>query len=353
MLNNFQNQDTEVVRTVLGPVPANELGTVLIHETLLSVFPGAELAPDIVMDKSEIFETLKNKLNNFRRSGGKTIVDRSGMFHGRDPWLYQTLSRTTGVHIVASTGLGPEKMLSGYFTTPQSNPPTPWPADKFSDLFTKEVLEGMVVPRIERAGFPGLVTSIADPNGLTEIEGNLFRGCAQTAIATGVPVSVQYGADAVADLKVITDEGLQADRVIIGGLDRQDAVATKAAFEVAKLGAYASIDHIGWGSEEGYVSDAERVQLIVDLLNAGLGERILISTNAVGVAKGHVSKDIAFDYLFTTFLPLLRNAGVTEEQIILLLEQNPQRILATEEQAKHTVAGKETSWNELFSSVLF
>lgn len=342
-----------VVRTVLGPVPVNELGCVLIHETLLSVYPGAELAPDVVMDKSEIFDQLKEKLQTFRRLGGKTIVDRSGMFHGRDPWLYQTLSKTTGVHIVASTGLGPEKMLSGYFTTPQSHPPTPWPADKFAGLFTKEVLEGMTVPRVERAGFPGLVTSIADTEGLTEIERNLFRGCAQTAKATGVPVSVQYGVDAVSDLQVITSEGLAAERVIIGGLDRVEAVAARAAFAIAEAGAYVAIDHVGWGLADGYVTDSERVQLVKELFEAGYGEHILLSTNAVGVAKGHEAKEIAFDYLLTTFIPLLRQAGVTDDQITLLLEENPQRILATEAAAAHTVAIEETKWDQLFSSVLF
>ena len=99
-----------------------ELGVVLIHETLLSVVPGAEYAPEINMDKSEIFEVLKRKLTEFRRLGGKTIVDRSGMFHGRDVKLYETLSRTTDVHIVASTGLGPEPMLSGYFPDAAKKP---------------------------------------------------------------------------------------------------------------------------------------------------------------------------------------------------------------------------------------
>ena len=203
MLDNLQEKNSGVVRTVLGPVPTQELGVVLIHESLLSVYPGAEYAPEINMDKSEIFEILKRKLTDYRRLGGKTIVDRSGMFHGRDVKLYQTLSKTTGVHIIASTGLGPEPMLSGYFTTPQKNPPTPWSAEQFAGLFTKEVTEGIVVPRVERSSSAGLVTSIASQSGITEEETSLFRGAAQTALATGVPVSVQYGADAVKDLEII------------------------------------------------------------------------------------------------------------------------------------------------------
>jgi phosphotriesterase-related protein len=327
MKDRLQEKGPGVVRTVLGLVPAKELGVVLIHESLLSVVPGAEYAPEINMDKSKIFEVLKRKLTEFRRSGGKTIVDRTGMFHGRDVKLYETLSKTTGVHIVASTGLGPEPMLSGYFVTPQKNPPTPWSAEQFSGLFTKEVIEGIVVPRIERSGLAGLVTSIASQSGLTEKETNLFRGSAQTALATGVPVSVQYGSDAVSDLEILLAEGLAPERVIIGGLDRLEAVDRKETFAVAHRGAMVGLDHVGWTASDGYINDAQRVQLIVELFNGGLGDRVLISTNAVGVAKGHEAKDLSYDYLLSTFVPMLKKAGVTDEQVRILIEDNPQRVL--------------------------
>lgn len=117
---------SNTVNTVLGPVPTEELGVVSVHEALLSVVPGAEYAFDITIDRAEIFETLAVKLKDFRAHGGGTIVDSTGMFHGRDVRLYETLSRTTGVHIVASTGQGPEELLGGYFLTPQTNPPAPW-----------------------------------------------------------------------------------------------------------------------------------------------------------------------------------------------------------------------------------
>jgi len=352
MLDNLQEKNSGIVRTVLGPVLAQDLGVVLINESLLSVYPGAELAPEINMDKSEIFEVLKRKLNDFRRQGGKTIVDASGMFHGRDVWLYQSLSKATGVHIIATTGLGPEKLLGGYFVTPQTNPPTPWPAEKFAGLFTKEVVEGVVVPRVERSTAAGLVVSIASAEGITNEEKSLFRGSAQTARDTGVAVSVQHGADAVADLELLLAEGVDPSRVIIGSIDRQVAVASKAAFEIARQGAYVAIDHIGWSSENGYVSDAERVALVIELLEAEAGERILLSTSAVGVAKGHESKDLSYDYLLSTFVPLLRKAGVTDEQVRTILEENPQRVLTVDVSAELKIKEfSPTAWKELFSPV--
>ncbi len=352
MLDKKQEKSSAVVRTVLGPVPAQDLGVVLIHESLLSVVPGAEFAPEVNLDKSEIFEVLKRKLTDFRRLGGKTIVDHSGMFHGRDVWLYQTLSKATGVHIVASTGLGPEPMLGGYFTAPQTDPPTPWPAEKFANLFSKEVVEGIVVPRVERSTSAGLVTSIASQNGITEIETNLFRGVAQAANASGVAASVQYGEDAVNDLEILLGEGIAPERVIIGGLDRIVAVERKEAFAIARLGACVALDHIGWSTNEGYINDEQRAQLVLQLFEEGLGKRVLISSNAVAVAKGHQAKDLGFDYLLGTFVPLLRKAGATEEQIRILLEENPQRVLTVDASAEQKITEYSvTNWRNLFQPV--
>ena len=50
------------VNTVLGPVAADALGIVAVHEALLSVVPGAEHAYDVTIDRAEIFEILARKL---------------------------------------------------------------------------------------------------------------------------------------------------------------------------------------------------------------------------------------------------------------------------------------------------
>ncbi|MET8537433.1 phosphotriesterase [Streptomyces sp. NPDC005065] len=318
---------SNTVNTVLGPVPAEELGVVSVHEALLSVVPGAEYAFDITMDRAEIFETLAAKLKDFRAHGGGTIVDSTGMFHGRDVRLYEALSRTTGVHIVASTGQGPEELLGGYFLTPQTNPPTPWPAEKFAGLFTKEVAEGMVVPRVERRGAAGLVATAATVEGMTATDESLFRGAARTALSTGVAVSIRYGSDAVQDLEVVLDDNLPADRVVVGGLDRNDAVATGAPLEITRRGAYVALDHVGV-QDEAHITDAERAALVVGLVQAGFGNRILLSSNATGVAKGHPGNDLPYSYVLTTFVPLLKAQGLSDEDTRRILVENPRDLLS-------------------------
>jgi phosphotriesterase-related protein len=315
------------VNTVLGPVAADALGIVAVHEALLSVVPGAEHAYDVTIDRAEIFEILARKLTAFRDSGGTTIVDSTGMFHGRDVRLYEALSRSTGVHIVASTGMGPEEMLGGYFLTPQTNPPTPWPAEKFADLFGKEITEGMVVPRVERRGAAGLVATTATRDGMTATDESLARGAARTALITGVPVSLRFGADAVRDLGIVLGEGLTADRVVVGGLDRRDAVAAGAPLAVARRGAYVALDHVGVDDGE-HISDHERAALVIALVEAGHADRILLSSNAIGVAKGHPDHDLPYGYVVSSFVPLAQSLGLSDDDARRILVDNPRELLS-------------------------
>ncbi len=326
-MTDAETATSRTVNTVLGPVPADDLGVVSVHEALLSVVPGAEHAYDITIDRAEIFEILAQKLTEFRDHGGKTIVDSTGMFHGRDVRLYEALSRSTGVHIVASTGMGPEEMLGGYFLTPQTNPPTPWPAEKFADLFGREVTEGMVVPRVERRAAAGLVTTTATREGMTPTDESLFRGAARTALSTGVALSIRYGKDALHDLDVVLDEQLPADRVVVGGLDRKDAAADGAPLEVAQRGAFVALDHVGLDDDDAHLTDRERASLVLDLVEAGHGNRILLSSNAIGVAKGQPDYDLPFSHVVSRFVPFVKSLGLTDEDARRILVDNPRELL--------------------------
>jgi phosphotriesterase-related protein len=321
----FPTPAAPTVNTVLGPVPASELGVVAVHEALLSVLPGAQYAPDISMDRAEIFQALAAKLKEFRAHGGRTIVDSTGMFHGRDLKLYEALSRSTGVHIVASTGLGPEEELGGYFLTPQTNPPTPWPAEKFADLFGKEITEGMVVPRVERRAAAGIVATVADRAGMTPTEESLFRGSARAARNTGVPVSIRFGADVLHDLDIVLDEQVGADRVLVGDLDRRDAKGS--AVEVAGRGAFVGIDHVGLNDHADYVTDQERADLVLELVKAGHADKVILSGNSIGVAKGLAEYNLPYSHVLTTFVPFLKAQGLSDEDARRILEDNPRNLL--------------------------
>lgn len=313
------------MHTVLGPVPASRLGVVAVHEALLSIVPGAEYAYDVTIDRAEIFDALAAQLHAFKAAGGGTIVDATGMFHGRDVPLLEALSRSTGVHIVASTGMGPEDNLGGYFLTPQTNPPTPWPAEKFADLFAREVTEGMVVPRVERRGAAGMIVTAGSPGALTPTDESLFRGAARAAQTAGVPVAYQFGVDPIAELDLLLDEGIDPSRVVARGIDRRAAAASAAA--IVARGANVALDHVGVESPE-YLGDAERAALVAGLVAAGHRDRVLLSAGAIGVAIGQPEDARPFASVLTDFSPLLISHGVSDADVQHLLTANPAALLA-------------------------
>ncbi len=313
--------------TVLGAVDARRLGVTLVCESLMYVLPGAQYAYDIKIDRAEVFDVLAAKLTEFKVAGGGTIVDATGMFQGRDLRLYEALSRATGVHIVASTGQGPEAMLGGYYLTPQTNPPTPWPTQKFAELFGREVNEGMVVPRLERRAPAGLVATAVTQSGMTPTDASLVRGAARAGAAYGVPVAIRCGADAPAELQLALDEEIGAQRVLIGDMDRRDAVAKGWPMLVAAKGAGLAIDHVG-STDPRYLSDVERVALIVDLLNAGHADRIFLSASSTGVSFGMPGNDLPYSHVLTRFVPMLRDAGITQAQLEQMLITNPAQLLS-------------------------
>lgn len=322
-----------LVNTVLGPVDARQLGVTLVGESLMYVLPGAQYAYDIRIDRAEVFDAIAAKLRAFKAAGGGTIVDATGMFQGRDLRLYEALSRATGVHIVASTGQGPESMLGGYFLTPQTNPPTPWPASKFAELFGREVNEGMVVPRLERRAPAGIVVTAVTRSGMTPTDGSLVRGAARAGATYGVPVFIRSGADALAEMQLSIDEVLSPERIVMGDLDRRDAVAKGWPVAVARAGARVGIDHIG-STDPLYLSDSERVALILELIDAGFADRIILSSSATGVVFGEPGNDIPYSDVLTKFVPMLQTAGVSQAHIAQMLIKNTAQLLSVNGEAK-------------------
>lgn len=313
-MTSIPSPATGTINTVLGPIPAENLGVVATHDALLSIYPGAQYGYDIDINRADIFATLKHKLERFKAAGGNTIVDSTGMFHGRDVYMYESLQQATGVNIIASTGQGPEALLGGYFLTPQTNPPTPWPAEKFEALFAAEVTEGMVVDRIERRHGAGLITTTGTRTGLTPTDESLFQGAARAGRNTGAPVSFRYGNDPVAELDTMLNEGIDASRVLVADLDRAEADTVKA---VAEKGAFVGITNIGTPG------DNARLELIRSLIDAGYRERIIVASNSIGYAIAHETNEVPLTYLLEDFAPQLGGDATT------LTTTNPARWLAS------------------------
>jgi phosphotriesterase-related protein len=198
----------------------------------------------------------------------------------------------------------------------------------------------MVVPRVERRGTAGIITAIADPAGMTPTEASLFRGSARAAKSTGVALSIRFGADVLHDLDTVLDEQIEADRVLVGGLDRKDAAGS--AFDVAARGAFVGIDHVGLNDQPDYLTDHERAELVLGLVTAGHADKVILSGNSIGVAKGVPEYDLLFSYVLATFVPFLKSQGLSDEDARRILVDNPRNLLTVREAPVPTQQAFET-----------
>jgi phosphotriesterase-related protein len=129
------------------------------------------------------------------------------------------------------------------------------------------------------------------------------------------------------DLEVVLDEKLPGGRVVVGGLVRQDAVAVSAPLQIARRGAFVALDHVGL-DDDAHVTDRERAVLVAELVKAGHGNRVLLSSNAIGVAKGQPGYDLPYSYVLSTFVPFLTSQGLSDEDVQRILADNPRELLS-------------------------
>ncbi|MHC4167678.1 MAG: phosphotriesterase family protein, partial [Planctomycetota bacterium] len=96
--------------------------------------------------------------------------------------------------------------------------------------------------------------------------------------------------------------------------------------QVAARGGYIEFDNLGWNPGQ----DSAHIAAIEELLDAGYGDRILLSHDAgwyrPGVLSGGTQKP--YTYLVDTFIPKLRSAGVDDATIRMITEINPVRAFA-------------------------
>jgi phosphotriesterase-related protein len=188
-----------------------------------------------------------------------------------------------------------------------------------------------------RAGLLGEVASHNEPDHadwtqyrLTEPEEILLGAVADTQRATGLAVSTHasLGRGGVAQVRTMLEAGADASRIVIGHCDAQmhEDIQIDLVYYRALLseGAQLEFDLFGWDE---MMPDAERFRRVAALVAEGFASRILLSTDTCRLSQLRRHGGRGFDYLFTTVIPGLREAGVPPRAIEQMTVRNPARIL--------------------------
>ena len=305
------------VNTVLGSIPAAELGIVAVHEHIGYGMPGSELDSTWWKNPEERYEETVPKLRQFHEYGGGTFVDATGICNGRDVDYYKSLSAKTGVHIVACTGFVGGDTALPFFARAS--------VDYLAQQFIHEITAG-IADTGSRAGV--IKVGVSRGGRMTDLDKRIYRAAARAALSTGVPILTHLAIDAETAIAIFGEEGLPLDRVLFGHAD--DGVNAEKTRDtwIAEQGGRVGFDTFGYETE---LEDPpfwarprkERLDHFLRFIDQHL-DKALASADAncsplgwPGV-KGHT-----VNYIFEDLIPDLRTAGVDEATITRLFVENP------------------------------
>jgi phosphotriesterase-related protein len=230
------------------------------------------------------------------------------------------VSRRSGVHIIAGTGLYTEETLS--------------PAQAALDV---EGMRALMVRDLTH-GFPGtdvkagVIGEIALSHPMTDVEARAIRAAARAHNDTGAAICVHgISMDAI---EILQQEQADLSRVVAC---HQDGTTPERAKPMADLGIYIEFDCFGHefycdnGAYDGdwpwyFSSDTERVAGLIKMLEAGYAEQLLISQDIC--VKMQLRRYGAYGYahLLENVRPMLLRAGATESQIDTMMVRNTARL---------------------------
>ncbi|MFJ8504258.1 phosphotriesterase [Streptomyces avermitilis] len=297
------------VRTVLGDVLPERLGVCDAHDHLF--FGSPQLPGQELRDAS----AARAELAAFREQGGGSVVQWTPYGLGRRAADLPLLSRDTGVHVVAATGL---HQAVHYDTGTLAEL-----RGRLADTFVAELTTG-IGPSGVRAG---LIKVAGGFHALDAHARWTMTAAAEAHRVTGAPIAVhlELGTGALDVLDLLCGEsGVPPHRVILGHLNRSpDFTAHRQA---AEAGAFLAFDG---PSRAHHTTDWRMPDALRALAEAGFGHRLLLGGDTTTPAARSVNGGPGLPYLLRRLRPRLE-AALGKDLVERILTENPGRAFGVE-----------------------
>ena len=338
-------------QTVLGAVPADELGISLTHEHLLVDLGSTFSPPDDATSYSFAYQPVStdnlwwvrynyggNKDNmelldeetaiaeaaRFKRAGGRSIVDATSVGIKRDPLGLARIARATGLNVI---------MGSGYYVHdyhPKSI------VDKSED----EIVEEIVADITEGVGDTGIRSGVIGEVGcswpLDENERKSLRAAARAQRLTGAPLLIHPGRNPQAPLEImeiVRESGGDPTRTIMSHVDRT-IFDNETLDKLAETGCFIEFDL--FGSETTFYpfspidmpNDGKRLDFFMHLRDEGRLGQVLMAQDICNKHRLTKYGGHGYAHILENVKPIMRRKGFLAEEIDQILVGNPARALA-------------------------
>lgn len=262
------------VRTVLGDIDPADLGVTYAHEHLvIDVGRPVDMVPDFLLVD---LDRMADEIRSAMRLGLSTVVDAMPADAGRNVLSLAELSRRTGVHLVAPTGLHHARYYGDHHWSLRAT------VDELADLFVADVTLGIDErdysgPIIRRSPHrAGVVKVAGSEGGPTPRDASIFEAAAETHRRTGVPILThcEHGTGALEQVRLLADHGVAPAHVVLSHVDK--VVDRGYHRELLATGAFAEYDRsFRWGDD-----DNGTLVLLAWMVEDGFGDRIVLGMDA-------------------------------------------------------------------------
>jgi phosphotriesterase-related protein len=346
------------IMTVLGPIDPSEIGITHMHEHMiidfLSVSEEAQQShakgfaeggktinwedpislsnyyavrrnPFLLKEAMQLVDVdlITSAVREFKEAGGSCIVEVTPIGVGRNPPMLKQIANQTGVKVVMGTA----------FYVRDFHPPevAKMTEEQVTDLLAVEFEKGVGDPPI-RAGIIGEIGLVwpVHPE-----EAKVLRAAAKAQRRTGMCLSIHPGRNVAAPMdaiRTVVSAGGDPKRTIVCHLDRT-LFDINDYLELAKTGCYLEFDLFGWEtrhyplSEIDMPNDAVRVDNIMQLVEAGHIDQILVSHDVDSKLRLRVYGGEGYQHILENVVPVMRRKGLNESQVSHILIENPRRAL--------------------------
>lgn len=293
--------------TTLGAYERGQLGLILPHEHVFVDLRTPDQPGYAEAEAADVVRLMAPQIEAIKAQGVTALVECSTGGVGLRVDLDLAVSQATGFPIVVPTG----------------NYREPWIPDWVAEASESDLQHWMLGHLTAGVGDTGVVAAwikvSAGDDGITALETKILRAAARASAQTGAIIGSHTikGRVVLDQLDIIEAEGASAERFLsIHTQAEKDFALHRAVFD---RGAWLEFDHIG------RADDAEVVALVTRALEAGHGERLLLSHDRgwYDPAKPGGGEPMPYTHLAEHFLPRLRAAGVDEAMITRLTHDNP------------------------------
>jgi predicted metal-dependent phosphotriesterase family hydrolase len=303
--------------SVLGPVKSGDLGITLIHEHIMADFIGAAETGSHRYDANKVVEKALPYLIALKKAGCSTFIDCTPVYLGRDASILKRLAQASGLNIFTTTGYYgavKQKFLPAHAYTET--------AEQLAARWINEWKNG-----IDSTGvYPGLIKTSVDEGPLPPVCKKILAAVAIAHLQTGLSISAHTGNGeaALEELSILQKGGVHpsAFRWVHAQFEKDKTLHLRAA----KMGAWIEFDGIN-SSEPGNIQ--QHVEFVKNMKDHGYLNQTLISQDAgwywVGEPDG--GKFRGYTDLFEKFIPALKEAGFSDDEVKQLLVENTKESL--------------------------